>query len=129
MGPGAVAPELHPAVPPVASGHRVPAGSLLICYTDGMIEGRGTGEDLHRRMEALGRAVHDPGAPLDELCEALLTARPADSGDDATLLVARLGRVRTVAAKAAVVVPGYGLHPSTGTGLCAPRRAALRREA
>ncbi|MET9615658.1 SpoIIE family protein phosphatase [Kitasatospora indigofera] len=75
------------------SGHRVPAGSLLVCYTDGMVEGRGTGEDLDHRIEALGRAVHDPGAPLDELCEALLTARPADSGDDATLLVARLGRV------------------------------------
>ncbi|MFF3596027.1 SpoIIE family protein phosphatase [Kitasatospora indigofera] len=75
------------------SGYRVPAGSLLICYTDGMIEGRGTGEDLDRRIESLGRAVHDPGAPLDELCEALLTARPADSADDATLLVARLGRV------------------------------------
>ncbi|MCX5208080.1 SpoIIE family protein phosphatase [Kitasatospora sp. NBC_00240] len=73
--------------------HRVPAGSLLICYTDGMVEGRGTDEDLDHRIAVLGRAVHDPGAPLDELCEALMTARPADSGDDATLLVARLGRV------------------------------------
>ncbi|MFF1868359.1 SpoIIE family protein phosphatase [Kitasatospora herbaricolor] len=73
--------------------HRVPAGSLVICYTDGMVEGRATGEDLDHRIAALGRAVHNPGAPLDELCEALLTARPADSGDDATLLVARLGRV------------------------------------
>ncbi|MFJ2581349.1 PP2C family protein-serine/threonine phosphatase [Kitasatospora aureofaciens] len=71
----------------------VPPGSLLVFYTDGMIEDRSAVLDLDQGIAILGRAVRDPGAPLDEVCDALMAARPAGSADDAALLVARLGRV------------------------------------
>ncbi|GAA1247285.1 hypothetical protein GCM10009665_42840 [Kitasatospora nipponensis] len=73
--------------------HPVAPGSLLVLYSDGMIEDRGPAQDLDQGIALLGRAVRDPAAPLDEVCDALLAARPAGSADDATLLVARLGRV------------------------------------
>lgn len=73
--------------------HRVPPGSVLVLYTDGMIEDRSALLDLDQGIEILGRAVRDPRVPLNEVCDALMAARPASSVDDAALLVARLGQL------------------------------------
>ncbi|MFE9637295.1 SpoIIE family protein phosphatase [Streptomyces sp. NPDC006463] len=73
--------------------HRVPPGSVLVLYTDGMIEDRSALLDLDQGIELLSRAVRDPRAPLNEVCDALMAARPASSVDDAALLVARLGQL------------------------------------
>ncbi|MCD9143666.1 SpoIIE family protein phosphatase [Streptomyces albireticuli] len=70
----------------------VEPGSLLVLYTDGMVEDRKGVLDLEQGIAILGKAVRDPRAPLDEICDALMSVRPADSPDDAALLVSRLGR-------------------------------------
>ncbi|MCL8011461.1 SpoIIE family protein phosphatase [Streptomyces sp. AS02] len=72
----------------------VPPGSLLILYTDGMIEDRSTFLDLDQGIAMLRRAVHHTETSLDEVCDALLAVRPDNSADDATLFVTRLTRVR-----------------------------------
>ncbi|WP_159395307.1 SpoIIE family protein phosphatase [Streptomyces albireticuli] len=71
----------------------VEPGSLLVLYTDGMVEDRKGVLDLEQGIAILGKAVRDPRAPLDEICDALMSVRPADSPDDAALLVSRLGRL------------------------------------
>ncbi|MFI9235604.1 SpoIIE family protein phosphatase [Streptomyces sp. NPDC053079] len=73
--------------------HSLPPGSLLVFYTDGVIEDPAGTLDLDQAIDVLGRAVRDPRAPLDEVCDALMATRPAASTDDAALLVARLGRL------------------------------------
>ncbi|MDF3142274.1 MULTISPECIES: SpoIIE family protein phosphatase [unclassified Streptomyces] len=91
--------------PPVGMGldhvyehahHLVPPGSLLVLYTDGMIEDRSTFLDLEQGIGLLRRAVHRTETSLDEVCDALLTARPTNSADDATLFVTRLTRIQPV---------------------------------
>lgn len=74
--------------------YSLPPGSLLIFYTDGVIEDRRSTPDLEQAITLLGRSVHDGQAPLDEVCDALMTARPTNSSDDATLLVTRLSRIQ-----------------------------------
>ncbi|GHG61920.1 SpoIIE family protein phosphatase [Streptomyces griseocarneus] len=99
---GAAGPLRIEPGPPLGMGlHQVytdtevalPSGSLLVFYTDGMIEDPGGTLDLDHGIEVLGRAVHDPRAPLNEVCDALVAARPASSTDDAAILVARLNRL------------------------------------
>ncbi|MFF0033406.1 PP2C family protein-serine/threonine phosphatase [Streptomyces avermitilis] len=87
--------------------HLVPSGSLLVLYTDGMIEDRSTFLDLEQGIAMLRRAVHNTEASLDEVCVALMAARPANSADDATLFVTRRTRIQsvTVANRDAVVPP------------------------
>ncbi|MEU1202761.1 SpoIIE family protein phosphatase [Streptomyces sp. NPDC005813] len=89
MGLGHVYEDLHCVVPP---------GSLLVLYTDGLIEDRSLRLDLEQGIAVLRRAIHRADAPLDDLCDALMSARPADSPDDATLLVTRLTRLQPVTA-------------------------------
>ncbi|WP_405594222.1 SpoIIE family protein phosphatase [Streptomyces sp. NBC_01092] len=72
----------------------VPSGSLLVLYTDGMIEDRSTFLDLDQGIAMLRRAVHHTETPLDEVCDALVAVRPANSADDATVVVTRLTRLQ-----------------------------------
>jgi anti-sigma regulatory factor (Ser/Thr protein kinase) len=66
----------------------LPEGSLLVLYTDGLIESRG--QDIDVGVSRLCRALAGPAASLDVLCDTvlgdLLSERPAD---DVALLVAR----------------------------------------
>ncbi len=63
-------------------------GSLLVLYTDGLIEARG--RDLDQGMAQLGRALRDPAQPLDALCDGILAGLlPAAPQDDVALLLAR----------------------------------------
>jgi PAS domain S-box-containing protein len=95
-----------PAGPPLGLGGlpfeeaevELPEGSLLVLYTDGLIESRQ--RDLDAGLEAMRKVlgqVHlqpdgSPRArpPLDSICDSLVDALlPGQAGDDAALLVAR----------------------------------------
>ncbi|WP_416981845.1 SpoIIE family protein phosphatase [Streptomyces sp. T028] len=63
-------------------------GSLLVLYTDGLVESRE--QDLDEGTVRLRRALARPAASLDEVCDALLASvPPEDPGDDIALLLAR----------------------------------------
>ncbi|MFE1409814.1 SpoIIE family protein phosphatase [Streptomyces sp. NPDC058746] len=68
----------------------VAPGSLLVLYTDGLVEARNS--DLDERLEELTRLLTHPQRQLDHLCDALITHLvPASADDDVALLVARIG--------------------------------------
>lgn len=70
----------------------MPPGSLLVLYTDGLIEARGS--DLDERLAELTRLLADPQRQLDHLCDSLITHLvPAAADDDVALLVACIGGV------------------------------------
>ncbi len=84
------------AVPPGLARRRegavvLPAGSLLLLYTDGLIESRDT--DIDQRIDALADALAalNPQAPPEQVCDGLLTAMASHGrDDDIALLVLRL---------------------------------------
>ncbi|NXY98966.1 SpoIIE family protein phosphatase [Streptomyces sp. BR123] len=68
----------------------LPPGSLLVLYTDGLIEARGT--DIDERLGELTRLLAEPERPLDHLCDTLVTGLvPASADDDIAILIARIG--------------------------------------
>ncbi|MGW3285114.1 SpoIIE family protein phosphatase [Streptomyces sp. NPDC001002] len=92
-------PPLGAAEPPFETVElTVPEGSLLVLYTDGLVES--SKREMEEGMADLARLLHeahqaDPGTDLDleRLCDTLTAGLlPAESAttDDAALLVARL---------------------------------------
>ncbi|MGW0733929.1 SpoIIE family protein phosphatase [Streptomyces sp. NPDC002851] len=88
-------PEL-PAGPPLGLGGlpfesaelRLPEGSQLVLYTDGLVVDRD--RDLDVTLEQLRSALAHPDRPPEETCKAVMDALPTPhAGDDVTLLVAR----------------------------------------
>ncbi|KJY44998.1 hypothetical protein VR46_17265, partial [Streptomyces sp. NRRL S-444] len=71
----------------------LPPGSLLVLYTDGLIEARD--RDLDQGMAQLGWALRDAGQPLDRLCDGIL-ARLLQGApqDDVAVLLARTAASR-----------------------------------
>jgi serine phosphatase RsbU (regulator of sigma subunit) len=69
-------------------------GSLLVLYTDGLVESRG--RDIDDGLNRL-QAVFGPGSaarPAEELCKAALAGAYADQQrDDIAVLIARLSRI------------------------------------
>ncbi|GAA2498875.1 SpoIIE family protein phosphatase [Streptomyces gobitricini] len=66
-------------------------GSLLVLYTDGLIEARD--RDLDQGMEQLAGSLRHPERPLDEICDRLLgRLLPVAAQDDVAVLLARAGR-------------------------------------
>ena len=66
----------------------LPPQSVVLLYTDGLIEHRG--EDLDRGLARLRQhAAPLARAPLDDLCEELLRALAPDSTDDVALIAVR----------------------------------------
>ncbi|GHE25119.1 PAS domain S-box protein [Streptomyces vinaceus] len=66
----------------------LPPGSLLVLYTDGLIESRD--RDLDQGMAELGRALREAGQPLDALCDDILARLlPEAPQDDVAVLLAR----------------------------------------
>lgn len=91
-----------PTAPPlgIESGHveggvvDIPDGSVLVLYTDGLVERHGCDIDdgLARLRDVL--ATQGPALPLDDLCEAMVTGvSTGEQRDDITVLAARLGRL------------------------------------
>jgi serine phosphatase RsbU (regulator of sigma subunit)/anti-sigma regulatory factor (Ser/Thr protein kinase) len=89
------APPLGIGASPIVSRNlQIEDGSLLVMYTDGLVERRT--EDIDQGLERL-RSIFGPGSPaqtLDELCrEALADVFDDHQRDDIALLVARLSRI------------------------------------
>ncbi|WP_406737523.1 SpoIIE family protein phosphatase [Streptomyces sp. NBC_00853] len=67
---------------------RLPPGSLLVLYTDGLIEARD--RDLDQGMAQLAGALRRVEQPLEELCEGILRLLlPSAQQDDVAVLLAR----------------------------------------
>ncbi|MET7930801.1 SpoIIE family protein phosphatase [Streptomyces sp. NPDC005349] len=90
-----VFPEL-PIGPPLGLGglpfetaqFELPQGSLLVLFTDGLIESRG--RDVDTAFAALSDVLGQASASLEETCDALLNnLLPSGPADDVALLVAR----------------------------------------
>ncbi|MFC9816712.1 SpoIIE family protein phosphatase [Streptomyces virginiae] len=68
----------------------LPEGSLLVLYTDGLIEARN--RDIDERLGELTGLLTEPLQPLDHLCDSLIAHLvPASADDDIALLTARIG--------------------------------------
>ncbi|MEU9083498.1 SpoIIE family protein phosphatase [Streptomyces sp. NPDC048357] len=68
----------------------LPPGSLLVLYTDGLIEARS--RDIDERLNELTSLLTEPEQPLDHLCDTLIAHLvPASADDDIALLAARIG--------------------------------------
>ncbi|MFD3679667.1 SpoIIE family protein phosphatase [Streptomyces sp. NPDC058613] len=68
----------------------LPPGSVLVLYTDGLIEARS--RDIDERLTELTGLLTEPHQPLDHLCDSLIAHLvPASADDDIALLVARIG--------------------------------------
>jgi PAS domain-containing protein/anti-sigma regulatory factor (Ser/Thr protein kinase) len=68
----------------------VPDGSVLVLYTDGLVESRG--EDITEGMQRLRTVLRRPVPSLEEACDELLAVmRRGGEPDDVALLMARLG--------------------------------------
>ncbi|MET9827937.1 SpoIIE family protein phosphatase [Streptomyces sp. NPDC006385] len=66
----------------------LPPRSLLVTYTDGLIETRGT--DLDQGMRRLAQALRHPGRPLEQVCDDLLAhVLTGVADDDVAVLLAR----------------------------------------
>ncbi|MFD3694650.1 SpoIIE family protein phosphatase [Streptomyces sp. NPDC058646] len=66
----------------------LPPGSLLVLYTDGLIEARD--RDLDQGMDQLATALHGVDQPLEELCDEILERLlPRAPQDDVAVLLAR----------------------------------------
>ncbi|MEU9699615.1 SpoIIE family protein phosphatase [Streptomyces sp. NPDC047981] len=66
----------------------LPPGSLLVLYTDGLIEARD--RDLDEGMDRLADALVDLERPLSQVCQTILDQLlPCAPGDDVAVLLAR----------------------------------------
>nr|WP_253266424.1 SpoIIE family protein phosphatase [Streptomyces sp. 6-11-2] len=97
VGPdGSVAFADLPAGPPLGLGGlpfeatelRLPEGSQLVLYTDGLVQD--SERDIGTGLELLRAALAHPDRPPEQTCRAVLDALPPDHAiDDIALLVAR----------------------------------------
>ncbi|MFF0201439.1 SpoIIE family protein phosphatase [Streptomyces sp. NPDC005017] len=69
--------------------HILLPGSVLVLYTDGLIESRSS--DIDERLGELTDALAEPSPSLNAMCDSLLARLvPASADDDIALLVARI---------------------------------------
>ncbi|MGW3340343.1 SpoIIE family protein phosphatase [Streptomyces sp. NPDC001009] len=68
---------------------KLPEGSLLALYTDGLVETRGDAIDVG--LHALCRGLEGATGSLQQTCDRLLDTVDRSSGDDVALLLARFG--------------------------------------
>jgi serine phosphatase RsbU (regulator of sigma subunit) len=73
----------------------VPEGSLLVLYTDGMVETRSAGlDDLDRFVDSVGHeAARRPGDLVGLATTLLAAATTRQHADDSALLIARMPSV------------------------------------
>jgi len=83
------------SVPHRQAAFALPPGSVLVLYTDGLVEARG--RDLDRRIQTLTGVLEDSFAAslgLEETADRLLTTLAPGTDDDVTLLLAGVDDVR-----------------------------------
>ncbi|MER5931859.1 SpoIIE family protein phosphatase [Streptomyces sp. NPDC002054] len=69
-------------------------GSLLVLYTDGLVETRAS--DIDERLSELTHLLTRPGPSLTRLCDTLVSHLvPVSADDDVALLIARIGTQHT----------------------------------
>ncbi|HEY9372427.1 SpoIIE family protein phosphatase [Streptomyces sp.] len=67
----------------------IPEGALLALYTDGLVESRD--HPLDEGLNAFRQALTDPGRPLEDVCDHVLSTLDTGHGqDDIALLMARI---------------------------------------
>ena len=89
---------------------QIPLGSVLVLYSDGMVEDRETGLDpgLSDLIESAGRLTAQPCQSLEPIADALLTgANQPQREDDITLLLARRGHGVTAPTPPAAQPPAW----------------------
>ncbi|RSO05710.1 histidine kinase [Streptomyces sp. WAC 05379] len=94
--PGGAPLGLGGSLPFEATEVRLPEGSGLVLYTDGLVEdqGRDIDEGLERLREALAATPPTQGRGSEETCKAVLeTMLPERPRDDVALVVARTRRL------------------------------------
>ena len=69
-----------------SSTHTMPAGSLLLAYTDGLVERRT--EALDAGLERLRREVSRASGPIDEVISTIVTAMTGDGSEDDVAVLA-----------------------------------------
>ena len=68
-------------------------GSVLVLYTDGLIESRTS--DIDERLAELTNTLAEPSPSLDAMCDSLLARLvPASADDDIALLIARTAHAK-----------------------------------
>ena len=78
---------VHPDAPRAEHRDRLPAGTTLLLFTDGLVERRDS--DLDAGTARLHAAVADLGrAPLEELCDTVLARLVPRAGEDDVALLA-----------------------------------------
>ncbi|MEV4443025.1 GAF domain-containing SpoIIE family protein phosphatase, partial [Streptomyces sp. NPDC049577] len=79
---------VDPGLPRRDHRHRLPPGATLLMFTDGLVEhpGKDLGEGLRT---VAGTAAAHARRPLEEMCRAVVAARPGDGHDDIALLALR----------------------------------------
>ena len=88
--------ELPPGIPLGIGGAEyrsvtitVPEDSILVLYTDGLVERRG--QDIDQGMALLCRTLADPGRNLEEACDAVLAAlETKEAEDDIAVIMAHV---------------------------------------
>ncbi|MCM2517272.1 SpoIIE family protein phosphatase [Streptomyces griseoincarnatus] len=76
------------SMPFEATELKLPEGSVVAFYTDGLVDGRG--RDVDRATQELCRALTVPAGSLDAQCDVVLKhVLPEEPGDDVALLLAR----------------------------------------
>lgn len=109
----------------------VPVGSLLVLYTDGLVESRT--EDIDVGTQRLCRALEQTYGTMDEACDRVIdTLERGQEPDDVALLLARLGSTpvppRSVPVPvAAPALPGAACCVMSWTLAAEPTAASLAR--
>ncbi|MBW5480993.1 SpoIIE family protein phosphatase [Streptomyces bambusae] len=88
--------DVPPGLPLGVGGSRftttdvtLPPGSLLVLYTDGLVEARGS--DIDERLAELTHLLAQPVPSLPALCDTLISHLvPTSADDDIALLIARI---------------------------------------
>jgi serine phosphatase RsbU (regulator of sigma subunit) len=79
---------IDPSVPRFDHTHPLPPGATLLLFTDGLVERRG--QDIDTGLAELAEQAGSlAGAPLDELCDTLITRGGRVFDDDVALLALR----------------------------------------
>jgi hypothetical protein len=76
-----------------------PAGSLVVIYTDGLVERRGA--ELGEQLERLRALVADCDGDVESVCDCVIAAFPPAGGDDVALLAFRAEGAGALAGPAA----------------------------